>query len=49
MKIEYTNGGKPHICGEIAVHNTRKDQDSYLCEKCGMAIDPLPYTNTKNK
>jgi len=41
-----TNNGKPHVCGEIAVHKTKKDDTAYLCPKCNMAVDqPM---NTKS-
>ncbi len=37
-----TNGGKPHICGEIQVHNGDSN-GVHLCLKCNMAVDkPSP-------
>lgn len=37
-----TNGGKPHICGEIAVHNGSREGVS-ICLKCKLPVDnPSP-------
>ena len=33
------NGGKPHICGTIQVHNPGTDKGIYICNDCNMPVD----------
>lgn len=35
---QLTNGGKPHVCGKIAVHDGTRDKVT-LCSKCDMPVD----------
>lgn len=36
--MKLTNGGKPHICGKIQVHNGGPDR-IYLCNECSLPVD----------
>ncbi len=36
---QLTNGGKPHKCYEIAVHDTPTNKALFLCSLCNMAVD----------
>lgn len=38
-ELGLTNGGKPHKCFEIAIHNTRSKDMIALCPKCKMPVD----------
>ncbi len=46
-----TNGGKPHICGEPAIHNGTK-KDWSFCLNCGLGVDTpkeeKPYSNVRD-
>lgn len=37
--IKLTNGGKPHICGTIQIHNNGLKDNIRLCNKCMMPVD----------
>ena len=41
-----TNGGKPHICNTIQVHNTLLTDRIILCGNCKQAVD-CPQQKTK--
>lgn len=41
MNKELTNGGKPHVCGKIAVHNATLKSGVQLCPRCLMPVDLL--------
>jgi hypothetical protein len=43
------NGGKPHICGEIAVHNNSRKDTVHLCTKCGLPVDQPTMKEIKNE
>jgi hypothetical protein len=44
-----TNGGKPHVCGQIAVHNNSIDTDTHICANCLMPVDNPELSDTQEK
>lgn len=39
VEEKLTNGGKSHVCNEIAVHNTKPEDQISLCSNCNLPVD----------